>query len=130
MGAEYNGTTLLFGVSNNLSHFMISMADPSWSLPSDEQLSATIGIDEKGKQYKGLVVGPTQITFDFRPDANLVRHIATGKTLNVGTAKQSWRFNLVGTATAIPALLQCVAARTGDKNPFDAAPVTRNPFSS
>jgi hypothetical protein len=123
-GKYRSGVTVLFSVHKQWTWEM-SFVHPDWQLPSGSTYDIAFNIDDMSPlTARAIAIHPQQVRVPLGDTPELFKRFQRGRELRVGTAGQTFTFNLRQTNQVLQELLRCTAT-AGKESPTTAA----NPFS-
>ena len=128
-----SGITLIFAVTRDLTWSM-GLVNDKWNLQPDAKHPVTYWVDN-GEVRNGTaeVLRSNHVRVRLPGDDNLFDRFRRGRTLEIRTSQQVFKFNLTSTSRMLQSLLQC-ARRERDRSPLPPTTQPRsdpsNPFGS
>jgi hypothetical protein len=116
IAAYKSGHRLLFDVDRKIS-WRMWIGNPSWQLTPKTKFEGVIVVDRGALiPVTGEVIDPDLVVIPLATTAHVVDNMRRGRVMELVVGQARIPFALDGTAQAIPRLVQCVTAISGNPN--------------
>lgn len=122
-----NGITLAFSLTSEYN-IMAWLTKPGWNVPVGSRFVLTASVDNRWSDVlDGMAITPELIAFKINPERGSIKALREGRVLTLSAERDSWQFNLDGSAKAFLMLSRCVTDHSRPSDPFTQE---TNPFTT